>query len=69
MQNKQKHTLDKNSESIIAHMQNTGSSAFEKLKDQVVSSIKVTIDNKTYPLTEVLNMAYDKDKEVRKKHT
>lgn len=67
IQNKQKHTLDKNSESIIAHMQNTGSSAFEKLKDQVVSSIKVTIDNKTYPLTEVLNMAYDKDKEVRKK--
>ena len=47
IQNKQKHTLDKNSESIIAHMQNTGSSAFEKLKDQVVSSIKVTIDNKT----------------------
>ncbi|WP_294581882.1 M3 family oligoendopeptidase [uncultured Thomasclavelia sp.] len=67
IQNQQKHTLDKNSESIIAHMQNTGSSAFAKLKDQVVSSIEVEIDNKKYPLTEVLNMAYDKDKNVRKK--
>ncbi|WP_296879537.1 M3 family metallopeptidase, partial [Thomasclavelia sp.] len=67
IQNKQKHTLDKTNESIIAHMQNTGSSAFEKLKDQVISSITVKIDNKIHPLTEVLNMAYDKDKNVRKK--
>lgn len=67
IQNKQKHTLDKTNESIIAHMQNTGSSAFEKLKDQVISSITVKIDDKIYPLTEVLNMAYDKDKNVRKK--
>ena len=67
IQNNQKYTLDKTSESIIAHMQNTGSNAFSKLKDQLISSIEVTIDNKTYPLTEVLNMAYSKDKEIRKK--
>ena len=67
IQNSQKYTLDKTSESIIAHMQNTGSNAFNKLKDQLISSIKVTIDEKLYPLTEVLNMAYSKDKETRKK--
>ncbi|MFQ8706219.1 MAG: M3 family oligoendopeptidase [Thomasclavelia sp.] len=67
IQNNQKYTLDKTSESIIAHMQNTGSNAFSKLKDQLISSIEVTIDKKAYPLTEVLNMAYSKDKEIRKK--
>lgn len=67
IQDSQKYTLDKTSESIIAHMQNTGSNAFSKLKDQLISSIEVTIDKNTYPLTEVLNMAYSKDKEIRKK--
>lgn len=63
----QQYSLDKKSESIIAHMQNTGSNAFSKLKDQLISSIEVSIDGKKYPLTEVLNMAYNKDKETRKK--
>lgn len=67
IQDSQKYTLDKTSESIIAHMQNTGSNAFSKLKDQLISSIEVMIDKKSYPLTEVLNMAYSKDKEIRKK--
>ena len=48
-------------------MQNTGSNAFSKLKDQLISSIEVNIDDQKYPLTEVLNMAYSKDKETRKK--
>lgn len=63
----QKHILDKDQESIISHMKNTGSNAFIKLKDQVVSSINITIDNVTYPLTEVLNMAQHKDRDIRKK--
>lgn len=63
----QKHILDKEQESIVSHMRNTGSTAFIKLKDQVISSININIDDKTYPLTEVLNMAYHKDKDVRKK--
>lgn len=50
-------------------MQNTGSNAFSKLKDQLISSIEVTIEDQTYPLTSVLNMAYDKDREIRKKLT
>ena len=64
IQQNQKYTLDKKSESIIAHMQNTGSNAFSKLKDQLISSIEVNIDNQKYPLTEVLNMAYSKDKDM-----
>lgn len=67
IQQNQKYTLDKKSERIIAHMQNTGSNAFSKLKDQLISSIEVTIEDQTYPLTSVLNMAYDKDREIRKK--
>lgn len=67
IQANQKYTLDQKSESIIAHMQNTGSNAFSKLKDQLISSIEVTIDETTYPLTEVLNMAYSQDKDIRKK--
>lgn len=67
IQQNQKYTLDKKSESIIAHMQNTGSNAFSKLKDQLISSIEVTIEDQTYPLTSVLNMAYDNDREIRKK--
>lgn len=66
IQEKQKYILDKKSESIIAHMQNTGSNAFSKLKDQLISSIEININNQNYSLTEVLNMAYDKDQKVRK---
>lgn len=67
IQEKQKYILDKKSESIIAHMQNTGSNAFSKLKDQLISSIEININNQNYPLTDVLNMAYSKDKKTRKK--
>ncbi len=48
-------------------MKTTGSSSWLKYKDQLISSMTVNIDNKEYPLTEVLNMAYSKDKNVRKK--
>jgi len=61
------HLLDDESEEVLAKMKTTGSSAWLKYKDQLISSMKVTIDDKSYPLTEVLNMAYDKDVNVRKK--
>lgn len=67
IQENQKHTLDEKSESLIAHMKNTGSYAWAKYKDQLVSSIKITIDGKEMPLTEALNQAYSPDKETRKK--
>ena len=47
-------------------MKNTGSSAWAKLKDNLVSNLMVDINGKEEPLTVVLNMAYDKDEKVRK---
>ena len=67
IQHNQKYRLDEKQESIIAHMKNTGSYAWMKHKDAVVSSIKVTIDGYEYPLTEVLNMAHSPDKQTRMK--
>lgn len=62
----QKYLLDEQSESVLAQMKTTGSSSWLKYKDQLISSMKVTINNQEYPLTEVLNMAYSKDKTIRK---
>ncbi|MDF2614668.1 MAG: family oligoendopeptidase [Clostridia bacterium] len=67
----QKYKLGEKEEDIIARMQNTGSSAWVTYKNLLIASHKVEIEIggevKEMPLTEVLNMAYDKDKEVRKK--
>lgn len=67
MQQHNQYLLNEQSELVLANMKATGSSAWSTYKDQLISSLKVDIDNKEYPLTEVLNMAYSKDKEVRKK--
>lgn len=64
------HKLSDEEEKIIAAMKTTGSSAWLKLKDSIVSSLLVDInlngEDKKLPLTVILNMAYDKDKNVRK---
>ena len=63
---KGKYILSEKEENIISNMKNTGSSAWEKLKDNLVSNLMVDINGKEEPLTVVLNMAYDKDENVRK---
>ncbi|WP_315070526.1 M3 family oligoendopeptidase [uncultured Clostridium sp.] len=66
-----KYLLSEKEEAILANMKNTGSNAWLKLKDNLISNLQVEIEEdgeiKELPLTIVLNMAYDKDKEVRKK--
>lgn len=66
-----KYLLSEKEEAIIANMKNTGSNAWLKLKDNLISNLQVELEEdgelKEVPLTIVLNMAYDKDKEVRKK--
>lgn len=66
-----KYLLSDKEESIIANMKNTGSNAWSKLKDNLISSLMVEIKEndevKEYPLTVVLNMAEDKSEKVRKK--
>lgn len=66
-----KYLLSDKEENIIANMKNTGSNAWSKLKDNLISSLMVEIEEngeiKEYPLTVVLNMAEDKSEEVRKR--
>ena len=68
---KSKYLLSDKEESIIANMKNTGSNAWSKLKDNLISSLMVEIKEndevKEYPLTVVLNMAEAKSEKVRKK--
>lgn len=67
IQDGNKYLLDEQSELVLANMKTTGSSAWLQYKNQLISSLIVHIDKNEYPLTEVLNMAYSTDKEVRKK--
>lgn len=66
-----KYLLSDKEETILASMKNTGSNAWLKLKDNLISTLKVDIEedgeNKELPLTVVLNMAYDKEEKIRKK--
>lgn len=66
-----KHLLSEKEEVIIAKMKNTGSTAWLNYKNLLISTHKVKLEQngvkEELPLTVVLNMAYDKDKEIRKK--
>jgi len=66
-----RYLLSEKEEAIIANMKNTGSNAWVKLKDNLISNLKVDIEENEnineIPLTVVLNMAYDKDEKVRKR--
>ncbi len=68
---KSKYLLSDKEEIVISNMKNTGSRAWLKLKDSLISNLKVEIneDNeiKELPLTVVLNMAYSDNKETRRK--
>ena len=61
------YLLDEQSESVLANLKTTGSSAWLQYKNQLISTLLVYIDGQAYPFTEVLNMAHSKDKEIRKK--
>jgi len=69
--NKNKYMLSDKEEAIIAKMRTTGSDAWSNYKDYLISTHKVDINvdgkEESLPLTVVLNMAYSKDPEVRKK--
>ncbi|MCI6691816.1 MULTISPECIES: M3 family oligoendopeptidase [unclassified Clostridium] len=68
---KNKYMLSDKEEAIIAKMRTTGSDAWSNYKDYLISTHKVDINvdgkEESLPLTVVLNMAYSKDPEVRKK--
>ncbi|WP_411170393.1 M3 family oligoendopeptidase [Clostridium sp. MB05] len=68
---KNKYMLSEKEEAIIAKMRNTGSDAWLNYKDLLISTHKVDInidnEDKSLPLTVVLNMAYSPDADLRKK--
>lgn len=67
---KSKYLLSNEEEVIISKMKTTGSTAWEKLRDTLESTllVDITIDGeeKKLPLPIVRNMAYSKDAKVRK---
>ncbi|GKX29823.1 oligoendopeptidase F [Vallitalea longa] len=68
-----KHSLDSDTESIIAKMKTTGSSAWTKLHQQLLSTLQVELpavyglEEDVIPISAVRNMAYSHDKNVRKR--
>lgn len=69
-QQKSRYLLSDNEEALIAHMKNTGSSAFSKLQQSLTSNLLVDIelDNeaKQLPLSVVRNLSDSKDSNIRK---
>lgn len=61
-----KYLLSEDVEEVLAKMNISGGSAWEKQQSLLTSSLEVEYDGKKLPLASVRNLAYDADKEVRK---
>lgn len=64
---KSKYLLSDDEEVLLSKLVNTGSKAWIKLYDKLVSSLLVDLDNKELPLSVVRNMAYENSGDLRKK--
>ncbi|XJS09959.1 M3 family oligoendopeptidase [Aerococcaceae bacterium WGS1372] len=62
-----KHTLAEELEAVIAKMDMSGAKSWSNLHNYLTSTIETELDGKTYTLSEIRNLAYDADSEVRKK--
>ena len=64
------YLLSEKEETLLAKMQNTGSSAWSKLQELLTSTLLVDIQlngkEQQLPLSVIRNMAYDKDAELRR---
>ncbi len=67
LKTKASHLLETNLEIMIAKLRQTGSSAWGRLQSLLTSTLDVEYDGKTITLSEVRNLATDKDPKVRKK--
>lgn len=61
------HMLDEQTENLIGMLKQSGSSAWERLQRLLTSTVSVDYDGKDITLSEVRNLAADKDKDVRRK--
>lgn len=60
------HLLSNDVEAMISAMDMTGGSAWGSLQSYLTSTVKVDYDGKQVTLSEIRNLAYDADPEVRK---
>lgn len=61
-----KHTLSKEEELIIAKMSLNSSNMWTNQWEQITSTLEVPFDNKILTLSEIRNLAYDEDANIRK---
>ncbi|MFW5889041.1 MAG: M3 family oligoendopeptidase [Bacillota bacterium] len=67
LKTKATHLLNTDLEIMIAKLRQTGSTAWGRLQSLLTSTLDVEYDDKIITLSEVRNLATDKDPEVRKK--
>jgi pepF/M3 family oligoendopeptidase len=60
------HNLDEKTETLLARLRQNGSNAWSKLQSLLTSTVAVDYDGKEVTLSEIRNLAYDKDSQVRK---
>ena len=62
-----KHTLDDKTEWLIAKLRQTGSEEWERLQQLLTSTLTIDFDGKKLPLSQVRNLAYEADADVRRR--
>jgi pepF/M3 family oligoendopeptidase len=61
------HDLDEKTETLVARLRQSGSTAWNRLQGLLTSTVAVKYEGKDITLSEVRNLAYDRDPEVRRK--
>lgn len=66
LKGKSKHTLSPKEEAVIGKMKSNGSLLLEKLAINLTSNLMVEFNGKKFSLSEIRNMAYSEDENIRK---
>lgn len=61
------HLLDEETEAVISKMNISGASAWSNLHTFLTSTVETDVEGKTYTLSEIRNLAYDANQDIRKK--
>ncbi len=62
-----KYDLDEKTEMLVAKLRQSGSNAWDRLQSLLTATVKVDYEGSQITLSQVRNLAYDKDPEVRRK--
>ncbi|TKX34470.1 M3 family oligoendopeptidase [Campylobacter taeniopygiae] len=62
-----KYNLSQKEERVMLYMSNTGASAFGRLFDESMSSLKISFEEQELSEEEILSKLYDHDRKIRKK--